>query len=439
MISPYLTEFDPETKSEGSLDPLGTYSLADKLATKLIPGFRERMRRPRFLTAMAVGAVITREYEPEMLAADEISPPYQVYEWYVVQALVRKYKGTDKIVNLPGSEKATNAFNQNLPLNAGRYLKTASVFGFHGVYRTLAAELDIIEEERLGEGGDRLVRAWEKDQNLQGFYEGSKGEGVNFKNLLSWAVQEAMNKGEVTRGWNWSHINAIAEHLNPSEIGVQEGKVLYELITQNKTGFRDIVIPALIDYLKQNPGQNNVDEGRFFEHLLQISSGELNQLLRSIIAYEAFCRTLSNGFEEILYTLSQNNKETAVKELLELTSIKEATRLISDQYVHALESFTETSDQQIFQNQFIDFEQITTDQDFIEALLLHHHKVQHHKPPDGKLVWLLQATNGKWMIRSNYQRRNSLVLPKESFVHFYRMNPLRTFLIDLKKLENGKK
>jgi hypothetical protein len=434
MQTPFLSEFDPETKSEGSLDPLGTYSLADKLATKLIPGFRERMRRPRFLTAMAVGAVITREYEPEMLAADEISPPYQVYEWYVVQALVRKYKGTDKIVNLPGSEKATNAFNHNLPLNASRYLKTASVFGFHGVYRTLAAELDIIEEERLGEGGDRLVRAWEKDQNLPGFYEGSKGEGVNFKNLLSWAVKEAMNKGEVTRGWNWPHINAIAEHLNPSEIGVQEGKVLYELITLNKTGFRNIVIPALVDYLKQNPGQNNVDEGRFFEHLLQISSGELIQLLQSIIAYEAFCRTLSNGFEEILYTLSQKNQATPVTELLELTAITEGTLLVSNQYSEALVSFTDISDQHNFQNQFSDFEQITTAQDFVEALLLHHHKVQHHKPPDGKLDWVLETTNGKWLIRSNYLRRNSLVQPEGTFVHFYRMNPLRTFLIDLKKL-----
>jgi hypothetical protein len=63
-----------------------------------MPGFRERMRRPRFLTAMAVGAVICNEYDEEQLAADEISPPYQVYEWHVVQALVKQFRG---MLNIP--------------------------------------------------------------------------------------------------------------------------------------------------------------------------------------------------------------------------------------------------------------------------------------------------------------------------------------------------
>jgi hypothetical protein len=84
MEFPLLTEYDPETTAEGSLDPLGTYTIADKLAVRLIPGFRERMKRPRFLTAMAVGSVVCSDFDSDLMAKDEISAPWQVYEWYVV-------------------------------------------------------------------------------------------------------------------------------------------------------------------------------------------------------------------------------------------------------------------------------------------------------------------------------------------------------------------
>ena len=53
VVLPSLTSFDPETSSEGTLDPLGLYLIADQLATRLVPAVRERMQRIRFLTAMA--------------------------------------------------------------------------------------------------------------------------------------------------------------------------------------------------------------------------------------------------------------------------------------------------------------------------------------------------------------------------------------------------
>ena len=42
---PFLTKYDPPGSSEGTLDPLGLYLLADQLATKLVPAVRERMLR----------------------------------------------------------------------------------------------------------------------------------------------------------------------------------------------------------------------------------------------------------------------------------------------------------------------------------------------------------------------------------------------------------
>lgn len=54
---PFLTSYDPPGTSEGTLDPLGLYQIADQLSVQLVPAVRERMQRIRFLTAMAVGAL----------------------------------------------------------------------------------------------------------------------------------------------------------------------------------------------------------------------------------------------------------------------------------------------------------------------------------------------------------------------------------------------
>jgi len=60
---PFLTAYDPPGTSEGSLDPLGLYQIADQLAVQLVPAVRERMLRVRFLTA--IGAVAPQTAEPQ--------------------------------------------------------------------------------------------------------------------------------------------------------------------------------------------------------------------------------------------------------------------------------------------------------------------------------------------------------------------------------------
>ena len=64
MLLPLLSANDPTTNSEGTLDPLGLYLIADALGIKLIPGIRERMTHPRFLTLTAVSPAWRREVMP---------------------------------------------------------------------------------------------------------------------------------------------------------------------------------------------------------------------------------------------------------------------------------------------------------------------------------------------------------------------------------------
>ena len=63
MLLPQLTEFDPAESTEGSIDPLGMYAIADALAMRLVHGVRERQLYPRFLTASAVSLAVCEDME----------------------------------------------------------------------------------------------------------------------------------------------------------------------------------------------------------------------------------------------------------------------------------------------------------------------------------------------------------------------------------------
>src|SRR5256885_12966830 len=97
---PFLTSYDPPGTSEGTLDPLGLYQIADQLAIQLVPAVRERMQRIRFLTAMAVGAIVTEGLEDDPRERD--ASPYLVWEWLVVEALIRQMCDDPSVGGGPG-------------------------------------------------------------------------------------------------------------------------------------------------------------------------------------------------------------------------------------------------------------------------------------------------------------------------------------------------
>ena len=64
---PMLSELDEAAGTEDGLDPLGLAAIVDRLASKLVPGVRERPRHSRFLTAMAVSLKICESFESETI------------------------------------------------------------------------------------------------------------------------------------------------------------------------------------------------------------------------------------------------------------------------------------------------------------------------------------------------------------------------------------
>lgn len=77
-VIPFLTSYNPPGTSEGTLDPLGLYQIADQLAMRLVAAIRERMQRVRFLTAMVLGALVTEDLESD--PAQPEAPPFMAWE-----------------------------------------------------------------------------------------------------------------------------------------------------------------------------------------------------------------------------------------------------------------------------------------------------------------------------------------------------------------------
>ena len=220
---PYLSAFDPVVSAEGGIDPLSTQATYEHLAERILPFLTVRMARPRFLTAMAVGAHVCSPYRDE-IAADEATPAWLVFEWYLIEAFVR---WSDKVFRekpwgIPGIDKVRRAVKADRQVSAATYLKTAQVFGFNGVYRRIASGLEILYSDlEIDEGGWELLRVWEQEQGLDGFVSGAHGVGAEFRENLRRSVAMTLERGHTTRQ-RQTPWEAMARHLEPGAAGRKE-------------------------------------------------------------------------------------------------------------------------------------------------------------------------------------------------------------------------
>jgi hypothetical protein len=217
-------ERDEAPGTEGGIDPLGLAAIAGRLGTRLVPGLRERQLHPRFLTAIAVSLAVCEDFELDTVAKDDVSEPWQVFEWYLVEGLVRTSRSarnesspsgsstsnvtrdeTPTARGVPGSLKARQAMDDNVPLSAKWYLRTPTVFGFHGVYRLLARTLRIENKATggLGEAGEELLWVGSKERGLTGFTGTADGPGKVLRRDLHNAVADGLENAGTTKGDGW--------------------------------------------------------------------------------------------------------------------------------------------------------------------------------------------------------------------------------------------
>lgn len=430
LFTPSLTEFDPVFTSEGSLDPLGLYQIADSMAVKLASGVRERQSHPRFLTAIAVGNVVCSEFDEDAIAVDGVSQPWQVFEWYMVEGLVRNAKDNRELLGLPGRDKTAQAIKDRVPLSVKRYLKTPGTFGFHGVYRVLAKTLDVVSERCLGELGYRIVTTWAKEQKLEGFYGSEDGRGKDVRARLVSAVRDGMEKGAVARSPIWKGWGFFSDYLNHFRCGKEEKKILIAAILDPKDDFRKQVLECLISSEGKSVWQKTKSERRFHEILVNRVSPDIKMLVEAIMEYELFARMLEDAFYECLMLMSKKNTRTLLKELSEINCVISVCKGIKTQFKKAEESLANLGEAAKFSGNFVSLVESENPTEWVRTLLEHHIKVQNEKPPNGKRPWFEQFDDGSVFIRPMYKRDKGGMLD-DSYVHFYRTTPLWSFSTDL--------
>lgn len=440
ILTPLLSEKDEDEQAEGALDPLGLYSIADELAVRLVPGVRERMARPRFLTAMAVGAAVCSEFESDMVAKDGVSEPWIVFEWHVVEGLVRML-GAKEIRDLPGRQKVGKSIRDGMPLSAPRYLKTAKVFGFHGVYRALAEDLGILlPDGRLGEFGDELVRAWAKEQGLPGFWGSGSGEGQSVLKTWARAVGDGLDKGFVTRGAGWQGWALFAEHLTPGRAGARERRLLQDALLQEGNGYRGRVLSFLTSRrglsLAADIIDGNATECDFYSAMrgdarAMAGLGDLRRLLLSIDRYETFCRLLQDAFDDCLYYMSTGRGRIRPREMAGLRGVTRAARRVPSAFALARRALDAQGLAGRLDGDFRGVVEPVPPERFVTALFEHHRERQRRKPPNGKNPWFDLFDDGSAILRPGYVR-DSGGMHDRSFVHQYRCRPLLSFVRDLR-------
>lgn len=430
LLLPLLTEKDPRESAEGGLDPLGLYSISDALAVKLVPGVRERQAHPRFLTSMAVSLAVCEGLD-EQVASDDASTPRLVFEWYLVEGMVRAARNREDTAGVPGSLKARTAKEESMPLSARNYLKTPGVFGFHGIYRLLARSLGIEQDDRLGEAGFELLRVWEREQGLDGFSSaGGSGPGAVWRRRLRDAVEGGLAKAATARPAAWAGWGFFQTHLNIRQSGEREARFIADRLRTDVGGHRGDVLRFLSSKEGWQLWKSHADERTFHEGLRRLASPDLVLLLDAIAAYESFARLCHDAFDAVLVELTRNGSKTSASTLVALPAVMLAARrapVVFETALGKLEPFDLTAR---FTENFASLAERCSAGEWLQRLDEHHRRIQRSKPPDPKNAWFERFDDGSLIIRPLYQREAGEDNQRR-YVHAYRTASLALFAKDI--------
>jgi len=426
---PFLTSYDPPGTSEGTLDPLGLYSIADQLAVRLVPAVRERMQRIRFLTAMAVGAMVTEGMDADPRHRD--SAPYLVWEWLVVEALIRAMGDDETLRGVPGTDVTRRALREHDYLDARSYLKTPRVFGFNGVYKRLATHLGLVDIHLApGPHAEGLVDAWARGLGLRGLEDA--------RSLLrgwSAAVRRSLDdRPPRTRpGWSKRSWGELANAFAPSTIKAREKRYLRDLLhaaDDRRLG----ALPAIWQLLAEFQGDGFREE--LLHDRLEEREPGYGGLLAAIRAYEAFARSLQDSFDVLKAEAASPDAQGFQVSMIARNKDFRTSVCDLDKRFEAAHralgelNLTSVSLQNLFDQRFRAFGEPMDAASCAAALCVHHETVQRAKSADGKRPWFDRTAQDRIYIRHQYREALRDIMPG-SYVHDYRGWPIRRFYSDL--------
>ena len=447
---PTASLYDPEEASEGSIDPLGMYPLSEALALRIgSPGVRERQRNLRFLTICCVGWEVIGGVRAEAEPGDPNATLEQCLEWLVVEALAGDPDGEDdgKIQGLPGATKAKSCLDRGLHLNADRYLRMASVFGFFGVYRTLAEYIKLVvrgseEGAILGDGGVRLLTAWRNEQGLPGFGRDLIGSGQKEYRCMVAALTKVWREGQVVE--DRQAFQFIQRYLRHSVVtGKAEAAELRRLLIEPGASEADGNRREILKAVESKPAaailseDSPAAEARFHDLIRPDSSPNLKVILEAVRAYENFIGAMQNVFDDLLFALSDHanliDVKVAAAKIPQLEKRAARFPILFKEATAALGRVPGLAER--FGVLFGAFGVKSDAVGFLRLLLTHHERVQKDKPPEGKSPWI-ERKGDLIAVRLRY-RRDAGGSDDGRYVYFYRSRPLFDLLESL-KADDGK-
>ncbi len=422
---PFLTTYDPAGTSEGTLDPLGLYQIADQLASSLVPAVRERMQRIRFLTTMAVGSLLTEDLPDDLRHPD--ASPYLVWEWLIVEAVVGAEDQLAGVWGVPGTLMARRARDQRGYLDARSYLKTPRIFGFHGVYKRLALHLGLVDVHlRPGPLAETLIDAWARDRGMAGL----NGARATFK-LWKSALDDSLSQNPPRTKTRLSQAAwlDLARAFAPSEAGAAERQLLRRLLLvddQRRLG----ALPAL--WQLQTEVNDELPE-EAVHRALRMRAPEFAPLLDAIQAYESFARCMQDAFD-VLRTEAAL-PDTHGYRLSDIAGNAFFSAAAGDLHIHYESAqralgYLPAALRDIFLMRFQAFGEPLDAPALALALCAHHEHVQRAKSIDGKRAWFDRLGPERIYIRQAYRESRGEPQPSR-YVHAYRGAPVRRFHIDL--------
>lgn len=426
---PFMTAYDPPGTGEGSLDPLGLYQIADQLAVQLVPAVRERMQRVRFLTAMAVGALVTAELDDDSRNRD--ASPYLVWEWLVVEAMIRTRREDPSVWGVPGTLVTRRALDQYGYVDARSYLKTPRIFGFHGVYKRLATHLGIVDVH-LGPGpnAEPLADAWARGMKL-----GNLGGARPL--LARWTAGIRRSFGEQaprTRpAWNSTAWEQLAAAFVPSGAKAREKRFLRRLLLTDERSSLG-ALPTVWE-LQPEFDDDGYQEEALHEKLTR-AAPEYAPILEAIRAYELFGRRLQDAFDLLKAEAAGPDAQGfPVSRIAKDDDFKRCTGGLHGHFETAHRALDEVvvasrSLSNLFSERFGAFAEPMDASACAFALCEHHETVQQEKSATGKRPWFDRIGKNRIYIRHQYRESRPQVSP-DRYVHDYRGWPIRRFHSDL--------
>lgn len=423
LTLPFITQSDPDRAGEGSLDPLGLFGIADQVATSLAPEVTARMSRIRFLTAIAACSHVVED--PLGLMAADGTPAYLAFEWHIVEAFARKppESGSEAI---PGIGKARARLRvKQRHLDAGSYLVTPKVFGFHGVYKRLAKDLEIVDDNLLlMPRGTELLSVWEREQDLEGFTTRRRGTaGGRLAEKLSGEVRRGLAEGGVRMSPSSSWWREISRVFAPGGAGRRERRKLWSWLVDEHPVRKELAV------LVANDRDATTSEREVVEGLLRGPlSSELRDRLQAVVDYESMAALLDDLFRLLRSLASQRSPSAVtVAEAAAHPAAVAAAETLPGAVTRARDSLAQMELDLLLEHHLGQFAVRTTPHELVEAILDRHDHVQDAK---AKRPWFERDDAG-FRVRG-IGRFDDPWEPRVEYLHPYRIYALRAFARDLR-------